>query len=135
MKSHERSIREGDEERRGRQVRGNSNLTSRWCGHSLVLLLAVGCAPDQYVSMGSDVGGKNISHPGSLGGGPADSDASLTVGAGGESDPGIYGMSGASNGGLGTVDTTSGAAGNANGGFGGDSSNTSVAPVKRRKPL
>jgi hypothetical protein len=83
--------------------------------------------------MGSDIGGKNISHPGSLGGGPADGDASLPFGAGGESDPGIDGMSGASSGGLGTVDTTSGA--NANGGFGGDSSNTSVAPVKRRKPL
>jgi hypothetical protein len=102
---------------------------------SLVLLVAVGCAPDQYVSMGSDVGGKNISHPNSLGGGPTDSDASLTVGAGGESDLGIDGMAGAGAGGLGTVDTTSGTAGNANGGFGGDSSNSNVAPIKRRKPL
>jgi len=135
MKSHERSIREGDEERRGKQVRGNSNLTSRWCGRSLVLLLAVGCAPDQYVSMGSDIGGKNISHPNALGGGPADSDASLSVGAGGECGSGIDGMSGASTGGLGIVDTTSGAAGNANGGFGGESSNSSTAPVKWREPL
>jgi len=108
-------------------------LIPRWC--SLVLLVAVGCAPDQYVSMGSDVGGKNISNPNSFGGGPADSDASFSVGAGGESDPGIDGLSGASTGGVGMVDTTSGDAGNANGGFGGDSSNTGAAPVKRRKPL
>jgi len=85
--------------------------------------------------MGSDIGGKNISHSNSLGGGPADSDASLTVGAGGENDHGIDGMSGANTGGLGTIDTMRGIAGNANGGFGGDASNTSVAPVKRRKPL
>jgi hypothetical protein len=100
-------------------------------GYSLVLLFAVGCAPDQYVSMGSDIGGKSISHPGSLGGGPADGDASLTVAAGGEGETRIDSTSGAGTGGLGTVDATSGAAGNANGGFGGNSSKTSVQLVKK----
>lgn len=113
----------------------NSILIPHLGGHSLVLLLAVGCAPDQYVSMGSDIGGKTVSHPASLGGGPTDGDASLSVGDGGEGEPGIGGTSGASTGGLGTADTTRRPAGDSTGGFGGDSSKTSVGPVKRRMVL
>ena len=113
-------------------MRSNTSLIPRWREHSVFLLLAVACAPDQYVSMGSDIGSTNIALPGSLGGAPADSGVPLTVGAGGESDSGKDSKSGASTGGVGTVDTTSGSAGNANGGFGGASITTNAAPVKVR---
>jgi hypothetical protein len=116
-------------------VRSNSSLIPRWSGYSVVFLLAMGCAPDQFVSMGSDIGNKDIAHPGSTGGAPADIDASSTVGAGGESDLARGGISGASTGGLGIGDTTRGSAGNPNGGFGGSSSNTSAVPVKSRAVL
>ena len=113
----------------------NSSLIPRWSGYSVVLLLAMGCAPDQFVSMGSDIGNTDIEHPGSTGGAPADIDASSMVGAGGESDFARGGISGASAGGSGIGDSTSGSGGNANGGFGGSSSNSSAVPLKSRAVL
>jgi len=66
-------------------MRANSKLIPR-CGRLAVcLLLALGCAPDQFVSMGSDIGaGASDPHQSSSPGATSGSSPSATYAIGGE---------------------------------------------------
>jgi hypothetical protein len=64
-----------------KMTRANSKSIQRWGRGCVCLLLAVGCAPDQFVSMGFDVGGAPSQLGQSSGGAPASSPLPSNAGA------------------------------------------------------
>lgn len=76
MRRHGRNIRRL--QAFGEQCRsGRVSSALRECGRPVWLLLALGCAPDQFVSMGYDVENTTMASADSSGGATTDSEATL----------------------------------------------------------
>lgn len=101
-------------------TRANSKSIQRWGRSCVCLLLALSCAPDQFVSMGFDVGGA----PNELGQSSGSAPASSTLPSnGGACGPGCVSAGGDSSGSDGK---DSGSAGGT-AGFGGTTSNSNMS--------
>ena len=101
-------------------TRANSKSNQHWGRSAVCLLLAVSCAPDQFVSMGFDVGGT----PSQLGQSSGSAPASSTL----PSNGGAYGLGCVAAGGnaSGNDGKDCGSAGST-AGFGGATSNSSTS--------
>jgi len=75
-------------------MRANPKLIPRCSRFSLCLLLASGCAPDQFVSMGSDVGGTDGDLCRATGSVPTFSSTPSTTPVGGRGGTEAYGGNG-----------------------------------------